>query len=93
MVQDSLGCLCPGLILILYYRRTCKAHCWGVLSGTGLLWLDRDDKESNLFWMSREDEVSIKVVEKSDIQDFIRSHTMLLPEDLLRMQYIVEELP
>ena len=44
--------------------------CGGVgaiLSGTGLSGLDRDDNKSNLLWVSREVDVSNKVMEKFGI--------------------------
>ena len=43
-----------------------------MLSGTGLSGSDRDDNESNLFWVSREVEVSNKVVEKFGIPHSVR---------------------
>ena len=47
-----------------------------MLSGTGPSGSDRDDKESNLLWVSREVEVSNKVVEKFGIPHLIYSGTM-----------------
>ena len=64
-----------------------------MLSGTGLSGSDRDDNESNLLWVSREVEVSNKVVEKFGIPHLIHSHTMRLPDDLFRMLYIVVDRP
>ena len=64
-----------------------------MLSGTGLSRSDRDDNESNLFWVSREVEVLNKVMEKFGIPYLIHSHTMHLPEDLFRLLYIVVDMP
>ena len=99
MVQDSLGGLCPSFNPVLYYRgRSCGGGGGGggggpMLSGTGLSGSDRDDNETNLYWVSREVEVSNKVVEKFGIPHLIHSHTMSLPEDLFRMLYIVVDMP
>ena len=70
MVQESLGCFCPIFILILNYRRrSCSGGGGGaILSGTWLSGWDRGDKESNLFWVSGEDEISNKVLEMFGIQ-------------------------
>ena len=40
----------------------------GILSDTWLSGWDSDDKESNLFWVSGEDEISNKVVEMFGIK-------------------------
>ena len=64
-----------------------------MLSGTGLSGSDSDDNESNMFWVSREVEVSNKVVEKFGIPHLIHSHTLPLPEDLFRMLYTVVDMP
>ena len=64
-----------------------------MLSGTGLSGSDRDDNELNLFWVSREVEVSNSVVEKFGIPHLMHSRTMPLPEDLFRMLYIVVDMP
>ena len=64
-----------------------------MLSVAGLSGSDRDDNESNLFWVSREFKVSNKVVEKFGIPCLIHSHTMPLPEDLFRLLYIVVDMP
>ena len=64
-----------------------------MLSGTGLSGSDRGDNESNLFWVSRDFEVSNKVVEKFSIPLLIHSHTMPFPEDLFGMLYIVVDMP
>ena len=95
MVQDSLGGLCPSFIPILYYRgRSCGGggggRCYlvpGFQGRTGMI------MNQNLFWVSREVELSNKVLEKFGIPHFIHSHTMPLPEDLLRMLYIVVDMP
>ena len=64
-----------------------------MLSGTGLSGSDRDDNELNLFWVSREVEVSNSVVEKFGIPRLMHSRTMPLPEDLFRMLCIVVDMP
>ena len=60
-------------------------------SGIGLSGSDREESESNWLWVSRKAVVSISDVEKFCILHIKLSHTMFLPEDLLRVLYIVDD--
>ena len=61
-----------------------KKLLWGpMLSGTGLSGSDRNDKVSNRLDTSKEAVVSNKDVKKLGIPHLMRSHAMLLPNDLL----------
>ena len=65
-----------------------------MISGIGLSGSDREESESNRLWVSREAVVSKSdVVEKFGIPHFKHSYTMFLPEDLLRILYIVDDIP
>ena len=64
-----------------------------MISGIGLAGSDREDGESNQLWVSREAVVSNSDVEKFGIPHFKHYHTMFLPEDLLRILYIVDDIP
>ena len=63
------------------------------MSGIGFSGSDRDKNESNRLWVSREAVVSNSDVETFGIPLFKHSHTMFLPEDLLRILYIVYDIP
>ena len=65
----------------------------GVISGIGLSGSDREESESNRLWVSREAVVSNSNLEKFGNPHFKHSHTMLLPEDLLRILYTVDDIP
>ena len=86
LFQNSIGCLCIGFILIL----DCK--------GRSCIWShyylvpDFQGKESNLFWVSREDKLSSKLMGTFNIPHFIHSHTIPLPDALLKMLYIIENM-
>ena len=58
-----------------------------MISGIRLSGSDREESKSNRLWASREAVVSNSVVEKFGIPHFKHSHTMFLPEDLLRILY------
>ena len=58
-----------------------------MMSGIRLSGSDREESTSNRLWASREAVVSNSVVEKFGIPHFKHSHTMFLPEDLLRILY------
>ena len=64
-----------------------------MISGIGLSGSDREESELNRLWVSREAVVSNSDVEKFGIPHFKHSHTMFLPEDLLRILYIVDDIP
>ena len=64
-----------------------------MLSGTGLSGSDRDDKVSKRLDTSKEAVVSNKDVEKLGIPPLMHSHAMLLPNDLLKILYIVGDIP
>ena len=66
------------------------------MSGIRLSGLKREESdESTRLWVSREAVVSNSDVEKFGIPHFKNSHTMFLPEDLLRIlyMYIVDDIP
>ena len=65
-----------------------------MISGIGLSGSDREESESNRLWVSREAVVSNSDVEKFGIPQLKHSHTMFLPEDLLRILYlVVDDIP
>ena len=64
-----------------------------MISGIGLSGSDREESESNRLWVSREAVVSKSDVEKFGIPHFKHSYTMFLREDLLRILYIVDDIP
>ena len=65
-----------------------------MISGIGLSGSDREESESNQLWVSKEDVVSNSDVEKFGIPQFLKhSHTIFLHEDLLRIIYIVDDIP
>ena len=64
-----------------------------MISGIGLSGSDREESESNRLWVSREAGVSNSDVVKFGIPHFKHSHTIFLPEDLLRILYIVDDIP
>ena len=64
-----------------------------LMSGIGLSGSDREESESNRLLVSREAVVSNSDVEKFGIPHFRHSYTMLLLEDLLRILYIVDDIP
>ena len=56
-----------------------------MIIGIGLLGSDREDRESNRLWVSREAVVSNKNVEKFGIPHCMHSHTMFIPDYLFRI--------
>ena len=63
------------------------------MSGIRLSGSDREESKSNQLWVSREAVVSNSDVEKFCIPHFKHSYTMFLPKDLLRILYIVDDIP
>ena len=64
-----------------------------MISGIGLSGSDREESKSNQLWVSREAVVSNSDVENCGSPHFKHSHTMFLLEDLLRILYIVDDIP
>ena len=64
-----------------------------MMSGIGLSGSDREERESNRLWVSREAVVSNSDVEKIGFPHFKHSHTMFLTKDVLRILYIVDDTP
>ena len=64
-----------------------------MISGIRLSGLVSEDKESYLLRVSREAVISNNDVEEFGIQQFMNSHTIVLPQDLFRILHIVNNMP
>ena len=84
VVEDRFIGLRPSFFWLLHNgRRSCFGGGGAMLSCTGLLGSDRDDKVSYRLDTSKEAVVSNKDVEKLGIPHLMHSHAMLLPNDLI----------